>query len=207
MSVDRIKEAILAEARAEAEQIVSDAQQQHDDAMSERKSALDAEYSRRREEALQRIEQEANRDVMQVRMGKNFEILKKRNAVLDDLFEKAAEKFTQLSDDDYRSVVGNWMKDLPGDMAGAVLCNEKDQKRLAPLVEKLNSDRPDNAKLELEKHDRPIRGGVIFRSEKFEVDLTLESRLAMLRSEIAPEVAGILFKDNGEERKDSNTGE
>lgn len=202
MSVDRIKESILAEARAEAEKIVSAAQREHDEALNERKSALDAEFSRRREEARQKIEQEANRDVMQVRMGKNFEILKKRNAVLDELFEKAAEKFTQLSDDEYRSVVENWMKDIPSDMAGEVLCNEKDEQRLAKLVEKLNSKRPDGAKLELKKHDRPLRGGVIFRSEKFEVDLTLDSRLATLRSEIAPGVAEILFDNKGEQRKD-----
>jgi vacuolar-type H+-ATPase subunit E/Vma4 len=58
----------------------------------------------------------------------------------------------------------------------------------------VNASRPPGALLSLVPGATPNLGGVIFQTDKFEVDLSLDERLARLREELAPQVAEILFR-------------
>jgi vacuolar-type H+-ATPase subunit E/Vma4 len=194
MSTDHIRKAILAEAQAEAKRVETEARRRHDERLAAARQALDAEFSMRREEARQKVEQAGHREVSQRRAQHNLDLLQRRNAILDDLFRRAGERLLELPDDEYRAVVESWVAELPADVAGEVLCNARDEKRLAPLVEKLNGRRPAAARLKLAPHaGEPLLGGVICRTEKFQIDMSLDARLRRLREELAPEVAKIVF--------------
>lgn len=193
MTVEHIREAVLSEARREAEKITAEARARHDEWLEEARKKLDAEFERRFERARQQAEQESQHRIMRKRAHHNLALLRRRNEILDDLFRQAAGRLAGLSDEQYCAVVADWMQQAPHDGAGEVLCTGRDAERLAPLVEKLNRSREAGAQLTLTPADRPALGGVIFCTERFEVDLSLDTRIAHLREELAPETAAILF--------------
>jgi len=196
MSLERIREAVLAEARAEAQKIESEARKRHEEELRNARENLEAEFSRRLERAKHGAERESRRQTMARRAEHNHRLLKQRNAILDDLFRRAAEAVKDLPDEEYRSVLEKWMRELPKDIGGEVVCAEADESRLAPLVEKLNRARSPEARLKLTCRGSGSGAGVVFRTEKFEIDLSLDSRLQQLREDLAPEVSSMLFSDD-----------
>ena len=196
MTVERIQEAILAQARAEAEKIEAEARQDHDKRLAADRQRIEAEYERRYATAEQTARQDSERQVLRRRSGHNLALLRKRNSILDDLFAKAADRFASASEEQYTAAVRQWMTELPSAVGGELLCNQRDAQRLGPLVTELNASRPPEGQLGLVPGDRPERGGVIFRTEKFEIDLSVDARIADLREELAPQVAEILFPED-----------
>ena len=193
MSVQRIREAILTEARQEADKIVADAQARLDEQIQTAARKLDEEFKRRFGRGRQDAEQESRHQIMRVRARHNQALLRRRNEILDDLFRQAAERIAGQPDEQYRELAGAWLQQLPQDTAGELLCAARDADRLAPLVEELNRSRGPDAQLTLTPGDRPELGGVVFRAERFEIDLSVDTRIAHLREELAPEVAAALF--------------
>lgn len=193
MSLDQIRQAILAEARAEAQETEADARRRHDERLQAARQALKEEFAKRLDQARQGAEQDSDRQVMRRRAEHNLSLLRQRNAILDELFNEAARRLADLPDTDYRAVIEHWMEKVPGQVGGDVLCNERDEKRLAPLLKELNASRPPEAQLRLVRHSEPILGGILFRAERFEVVLTMEARLQKVREALAPEVSAVVF--------------
>lgn len=195
MSLDHIRETILADARSEAERIVATAREHNQQRLEAAREALEAEFARRREQTRHELRQQADRQVVMRRAEHNLALLKRRNEMLDELFSQAADQLADLPDEDYCAVVEAWMQALPAGVGGTVLCNERDQERLAGLIARLNERRPEAARLRLEEHWGPLRGGVLCRTDAYEIDLSLDSRLKRLRETLAPEVARLVFPD------------
>ena len=195
MSLDHIRQTVLAEARAEGERILATAREHKQQRLDSARESLDAEFVRRREQAEHEQRQQADRQVVARRAEHNLALLKRRNDILDELFNRAAECLADLPDEEYAAVVGEWMQALPDDVGGTVLCNERDQERLAGLVARLNERRPEGARLRMAEYWGPLRGGVLFQTDNYEIDLSLDSRLKRLRETLAPDVARLVFPD------------
>jgi len=193
MSIEPIKEAILSEARSEAERIEADARRELQEQLAAQRDSIKAESERSFQQQSRTLERDVNQGLIEARSSKRLELLRMRNSILDDLFRRAGERVAALADDDYREMVRGWMEQVPADRAGELLCNERDAGRLAPLIDELNASRPRQAQLELHPGEVPRLGGVIFRTEKFELDLSVDSRLEHLREELAPEIASMIF--------------
>jgi len=195
MSVERIRKAILDEARAEADRIAHEARLRYQERLDQARRSIQEEFDLRWKTAQRDAEREASSALMQKRSEHNMALLRRRNAILDELFQQAARRLVQSPDEGYRELVRGWMRDIPPHVAGQVLCNGQDGQRLGPLVDSLNRSRGPQAQLRLVPGDRPSLGGVIFQTDKFEIDLSLDARLARLREELAPQVADILLRD------------
>lgn len=196
MTVERIREAIISEAREEAEQIESEARSRREKRLEEAKQKLEEEFQHRFEEARRKVERRCERRVLQKRSERNLDLLRKRNQILDDLFDRAADQVRQLPDEQYRDLIASWMEEVPADLSGQVICHEEEEERIRPMVESLNEDRDEGATLELVPGDRPEGGGVIFHTEKYEIDMSVGTRVADLRDRLAPEVAEMVFPEN-----------
>ena len=195
MSLEHIKQAIMAEAKAEAEKIEAEARSRCETKVEAGRAEIEGEFARREERSRLLAQQESHRRVMERRSRHNLALLQRRNAILDDLCRQAAERVTNLPDEEYSTVIEGWMKELPQDVGGEVLCNERDQVRLAPVVERLNASRPPHASLRLARHEEAFLGGVVFRTGKFEMDLSLDARVRRLREELAPQMSQTVFPD------------
>jgi len=193
MLVERIKKAILDAARAEAEKIESEAARKRGRDLAAAREQIEREFAGKFDAARQAAERESRQKLMQARSAVALELLARRNSILDDVFQQAAERVRDLPDDEYRKLVGDWMAYISAGSGGELLCRREDAERLGPLVEQLNAARDQAAALKLVPGDAPLLGGVILRTEKFEVNLSVDSRLANLREEMAPEVARMIF--------------
>ncbi len=193
MSIDHIRQSILAQAKADADGIEAEARARRDKKLAAARKALEAEFARRTERARQDAQQESLRRKIRREGEHNLALLKRRNEILDDLFSRAAHHLTELPDDEYRAVMEKWMQELPGDTPGQMLCNERDMQRLAPAVKKLNASRPQNAQIQQARHEAPLLGGALFRAERFEIDLSVDARWRQSRQSLAPEVSRIVF--------------
>ncbi len=198
MTVERIRQAILDEARAEAEEIEAEARAAHDGEFEAARRRLDQEFEQCFELGRQAAELEAHQRLMLARSRYNLALLQRRNTILNDLFRGGGDRVAELDDGEYRALVAGWVGQVPDGEGGEALCNERDAARLTPLIEELNRARPPGAQFTLVPGERPALGGVVFRAEKFEVDLSLDSRLARLREELAPEVAQMIFPEQEE---------
>ncbi len=194
MSLERIRQAILTKARQEAEKIESEARVRREEELAAAGRSLQEEFEHHYQRASEDAQREGERQVVHRRYERNMELLRQRNALLDELFQRAARRLADCPDGRYREVVRGWMREIPPDAAGEVLCSERDAERLAPLIEDLNRSREADARLRLVPGERPAAGGVIFRTQSFEVDLSLDSRMARSREELTSKVAEILFQ-------------
>ncbi len=194
MSLDHIRNAVRQKAQQEAEGIEAEARRDAEQRIDAARRTIEAEFARRLEADRQAAEQAAQRDVIQRRSEHNLALLRKRNAILDDVLARAARRVAELPEDEYRAVVGRWMKDrIPPETGGVVLCSRRDMERLRPVVDALNAGRPAGARLEMAEHEKPPAAGVVLRASQFEVDLSVEVMTEQLRETLAPELSRILF--------------
>jgi vacuolar-type H+-ATPase subunit E/Vma4 len=194
MSLDHIRNAVAEKARAEAQAVEAEAQRDAALRVEAARHAIEEEFKRRLEADRQAAEQEAQRGVIQRRSEHNLELLRKRNAILDEVLEQAARRTADLPDEQYCAIVGRWMANrIPANAGGDVLCSQRDLERLRPVVERLNADRSADARLALTEHEDAPAAGVLFRGEQFEVDLSVEAMTARLREGLAPELSRLLF--------------
>jgi vacuolar-type H+-ATPase subunit E/Vma4 len=195
MSLDRIRTATLADARSEAERIENTARAHREERLEGAREALDAEFARRREQAQNEVRRQNRRQVVMRRSEHNLALLERRNEILDDLFNQAADRLADMPDEEYCAVIEDWMQALPPDVGGTVVCSERDEERLSALAARLNDGRPEEARLRMDLHWGPLRGGVVFQTPLFEIDLSLDARLRRLREALAPEAARLLFPE------------
>jgi len=193
MSPERIREAILSEARREAERIEAEARARFQERLAAATEALEEEFGRRLHQARDHAQRESDRKVAHARSQHNLALLELRNRILDEVFQEAARRLANLPDEQYRQFVKGRLKEAAGSQGGELLCNRRDAARLAPVVEELNSGRPTDARLVLVPGDRPSLGGVVLRTGKFEIDLSLDTQMAQVREQLAPEIAEKLF--------------
>ncbi len=195
MSMDRIREAVIEEAEEKAQKIESEARARCEERLEQGKEQIEQEFQQKFEEQRQKIERTCERRLIQERSKHNLALLEKRNEILDRLFEQAAERIFKLPEDEYRELIGSWIAEIPGDTSGTVICHTDDAERIRPLIDDLNAGRNENTQLEVEEGERPERGGVIFRTGKFEIDMSVERRINDLRDELAPTIAQKVFPD------------
>jgi vacuolar-type H+-ATPase subunit E/Vma4 len=194
MTFDHIRNAVAQKARAEAESIEAEARKDAEQRIEAAGRSIEAQFERRLEAESQAAEQEAQRGVIQRRSEHNLSLLRKRNAMLDDVLAQAARRMTGLPDKEYCAVIGRWMEErIPATAGGVVLCGERDLERLRPVVDALNAGRAADARLEMALHEKPPTAGVVFRASQFEVDLSVDAMTARLRETLAPELSRILF--------------
>jgi len=195
MSVERIKKTIIADAEKEAKNIIASAREEVDERLEKGRREIEDDAERRFEAEKKELSRDAERKVMQKRSGHNLELLRKRNEILQSVFERAERHLKEMDDESYRRMLGGWFSQIPEDVPGRLLCSNDDVRRVEPLVEEVNKDRGADAELALAGDDS-VESGLVFKAEGFEVDLTVKTKLNELRETLTPEVARMVFPEN-----------
>lgn len=193
MSMDRIKGAIIEEAEEKAREIKSEARARCEERLQQGKEEMEERLKGKFERAREKVKRDCERRVIQARSQHNLALLQQRNEILDQLFEEAAQRVFNLSDDEYRALLAKWMDEIPNDTSGTLICHTDDSGRIRPLVDDVNAERPEGAQLELEEANQPERGGVIFKGDTFEIDMSVDTRINELREKLAPVIAEDVF--------------
>jgi len=194
VSVDKIKNAIIGEARKEADRIREAGRMKADEKFRTGEQRLRQQHEQRVREAREKHEDLKNREVIALRSSLSMELLAAKNATIEAVLDKAAARLLSLPSNGYRSLLLKWLiKAAPGER-GELVLNAQDHKAFGQqLVADANKRRGKDAVITLAQQAGAMRGGFILRTARYEIDRTLDSSLAKLREEMAPEIAAELF--------------
>lgn len=194
MTVENIRNAIIAGAEKEAERIRHAGQNKADEKFRQAGQRLQRDFERRVAQAEQLEQDKKNRSIVAVRSALSMELLSAKNAVIDQVFDKAVEKLVGLPSGGYKELLLRWLGEAATDDPAELLLNARDKQALGPeLVDRINQGRSAGPAITLAEDSAQITGGFVLRTARYEIDRTLDSIIASLKEDMAPEVAAELF--------------
>ncbi|MFQ5714800.1 MAG: V-type ATP synthase subunit E [Candidatus Scalinduaceae bacterium] len=186
MSLKRIKNSILTDAKKEAERIIEDAKERLQERVRDEKSKIEEGLKEKYTRLGKKLEEDKKRELIEQRTNCRMELLGIKNNTIEEIFKKAEEKF--ISDEQYWRSMEKWLKGI--NETGRILVSTRDSKRFnSEFINKIS--KKDN--LVVDKKHIDIKGGFILKTGRFEIDRTLDTILGNLRIELEPLIAEKLF--------------
>lgn len=192
MSIERITKSILDDAEKEAARIlhaaqiatqrkINSAKEEQKKNLTERSKALEAEFEEKKVKELSNLKASYGQQLLGI-----------KNAIIDDVFKRAMQNIASLSDGEYLSVIEKWLHAI--NTAGQISISSKDSKRIThELISRINQARKESSRLSLSKDFADISGGFILKTEKFEIDYSIDAIASNLREGLGPRIAKELF--------------
>lgn len=224
MSLERIRQGVLDEAKAEAERLIAEAREKRDREIAAAKKRLADEKQKRIGDEKARLEQVRSQAVSNARRIERLAVLKAKNRFVDKAFAAAREKVAALPDGEYLQLLEKWIVALDAANAGEIETGRRDAKRIdQAFVERVNAKRGPgraDAPHALRDKARPagykehkmlspmpagkftrgsseldIDGGVVIRTPDYRIDLSLRAVLDALREELTPVIGARMFPE------------
>lgn len=192
MSIERITKSILNDAEKEAARIlhaaqiatqrkINSAREEQKKNLTERSKAIEVEF-----------EEKKAKELSNLKASYGHQLLESKNATIDDVFKRAVQNVALLSDGEYLSVIEKWLQAI--NTAGQISISSKDSKRIThEFISRINQSRKESSQLSLSKDFADIRGGFILKTEKFEIDYSIDAIASNLRERLGPKIAKELF--------------
>ncbi|HOJ43393.1 MAG TPA: V-type ATP synthase subunit E family protein [Syntrophorhabdaceae bacterium] len=197
MGIEKIREAVLSDAKKEAKAIVELAKKNSIALFERKKQEIDDKYERIHKTRIQEISDEFARKLIQFKGITNKKILEKRNALIDKIIQRAYEKVLSLPQERYMDLMARLIEKVASNTSGVILVHKEERDLFAKLIDRLNKDRDETARLVLDdKNSLPRKGGFIFIAKDYEINQTLDLLLEDMKKEMLPVIAKELFKDN-----------
>lgn len=195
MALEKIRQAVLEEARAEAARIIEEARKNKASFLKAQEEAAGQEFARLYRLRVQAIEEEYHRKLIQRKGIVSKQILDKRNALVKSLFEKAKRDILAWSPEQSVRVMGRRVEKAAGNHKGKIRVHPEDKDVFQKILAELNQSHGD-ANITVDENTPLLeKGGFIFVSANFEVDQTLETMLGQIEYEMLPAIASDLFPE------------
>jgi len=195
MEAQQVVEKILADAKAEAEKIIKQAQEKE----AAEQAALDEQLNEHKKQT-EVLAQKAGRDeklhiLAAARMDIAKQFLAEKRKILDEVFRQASQQLRDLPDEEYQKLITKLMLDAveTGDEEVIVDKSEKriNQELINQVNKQLGSSRKGNLRLSDERED--IAGGFILKRGKIKTNVSIDVLLDQARKELEIELAKDLF--------------
>lgn len=193
MSLEKIKERILQEAREEAARIVRDAGEKVESAVRAARDAAEGRFKSASEAEKAALLNEEERFTMACKAETNAEVLRLKNQCIDEVFLNAIQEITRLDDRRYLDFIAKLITRNFTKGVDTIVISQRDRNRITKewldvLLKKSNRE----GRLTIST-SQEIQGGVILKGPKAEIDCSLEQLLSDKKEELKPEVSKILF--------------
>ena len=194
MSIERIRNYIIENAKKEAEQLIKTAEEQFRNETVSAKLSLEKKY----QEMLQADEEHLREDMKRL-LGKfksdyKMELLEVKNRVIDSVLESAISRIQSLPDDEYLALIGKWLAKATDNLEGELFVSVADLKRIpSNFIDDLNRSR--KAKVCLSKIAVDVKGGFILKTRNYEIDYSLDTIVENLRTALIPKLNDMLQLD------------
>ena len=191
MSIERIRNYIIENAQKEAEQIIKTAEEQFRNETVSAKLSLEKKY----QEMLQADEKHLREDMKRF-LGKfksdcKMGLLEVKNKVIDSVLELAISRIQSLPDNDYLTLMGRWLTNIPDHIEGQLLVNASDLKRITnAFIDDINKGR--KARISLNTTAIDVKGGFIVKTKHYEIDYALDTIVKNLRTTLIPKLNDML---------------
>ncbi|HHT9125853.1 MAG TPA: V-type ATP synthase subunit E [Candidatus Brocadiia bacterium] len=194
MSLERITKSILDDAEKEAARILHAAQAAIQRKIASVREELKKNLIERLKDVEVEIEEKKAIELSNLRTSYRQQILEIKNTVIDDVFKRAVQQIVSLSDERYLSIIEKWLQAIS--TTGQIFISSKDSKRITyEFISRINQSRKESSSLSLSKDFANISGGFMLKTEKFEIDHSLEAISLNLRERLGPKIAKELFRE------------
>ena len=191
--MERISEAIVSKVRAEAQNIVKEAEERARGEIEKAKKQREIRLEEENRKMLEEAEGEAARIVAQASVRARQELLRARADIVAKMIDRVKHTLSGMSSDERlsSSLIKEAMDGLSADK-GRIYVSPKD----VSTVQKLLESDEELASRIMEIRQVSCTGGVIAEDieGKFRIENTYETRLEMLLPRVLPEVSKELFE-------------
>ncbi len=194
MSLEKIRQKIVEEAEEEAGRINKDAEKKGRMAKEEAKRAAEERYKREIEDEKAALALEEERVRIKYKADMNAEVLRLKNQLIDEVFDKAVEKISKLENTKYLEIIAQYLSENLISGVDTLIISQKDEERITEKWVDTTLEKMHKGGLQLKivtSHD--IQGGFILKGEKAEIDCSLEQIIADKKEELKPEISRVLF--------------
>lgn len=189
----KIIDKILSDAKHDAGEMLSEALKKAEALVAAKQAEADAEYDLSVEEARKAGEEVVRRRLTVADLEVKKLLLSAKKQAVDEAFEESLKKLLALPKEEYTALVGSMIASAADD-GDVVVISENDKNVLTKAVfDKISAKI--GKKLTLSDTFGNFKGGVMLLGKGVDKNLTFESELALLRDEVEPEVAKIMFSN------------
>lgn len=187
--MDKVSQKILDDAKKESDRIIREAEKKR----KEIEKATMGEIKKLAEEIDRKTKEAEEREYERLIGLKNIEqkntLLEYKHHLMDELFKEVVEKV--LRNNKYPELIKSLFEVSVDSGKEEVLVGKNEQVINKEFINKLNKNKGWHLKLSNEK--LPIKGGFILRSEKTQIDASIETILREKKEVLDPELVSILF--------------
>lgn len=189
----KIIDKILSDAKHDAGEMLSEALKKAEALVAAKQAEADAEYDLSVEEARKAGEEVVRRRLTVADLEVKKLLLSAKKQAVDEAFEESLKKLLALPKEEYTALVESMIASAADD-GDVVVISENDKNVLTKaFFDKISAKI--GKKLTLSDTFGSFRGGVMLLGKGVDKNLTFESELALLRDEVEPEVAKIMFSN------------
>jgi len=192
MTLERIENHIIEKAETEAEAIAHEAAEEAGRITGSAREEADAAFHAAIEQAKSQLSAEFEKALGQARTAGRMELLKRKSAILYDIFAKTAERL--IANEEYWKCLREQLKGLAG-QKGTILCAADHREKIAEMIKELNGELSEKVP-SAAKEPADISGGFILTGDEYDVDFSLDSQLEALREKILPELIAKAFPED-----------
>ncbi len=191
MSIERIRNYIIENARKEAEQIIKTAVEQFRNETEAAKLSLEKKYQEMLQADEEHLREDMKRFLGKFKSDYKMELLEVKNRVIDSVLESAISRIQSLPDDEYLALIGKWLAKATDNLEGELFVSVADLKRIpSNFIDDLNRSR--KAKVCLSKIAVDVKGGFILKTRNYEIDYSLDTIVENLRTALIPKLNDML---------------
>ena len=192
MSIEKITSKIMGEAEASREQVLAEARAVSDAILkeaeqkaAERIAAEEARGISEKEKVISRRKSVADIDSRKV-------ILQKKQELIGQCFEKAAEALVNMEEADYLQLLTALGKNT-GLKEGLLIFNKTEKEQIGQKVADALNGAVEGGKFAVAEKTRNLRGGYLLEANKVYINNTIEALVEEYRDALTAEVAEMLF--------------
>ncbi|MDI6451772.1 V-type ATP synthase subunit E [Anaerobaca lacustris] len=196
MNPQQVVDKILAEAKAEAEKI----RRQADEQRAAEQARFDGEMAQFREQTQQMATQAAQAEKAQIlalaRMEAMKDYLGEKARILDEVFARSRQRIGQLPDEEYRRLMARLLLDAVETGDEQVVAGQDDPRIDQALVDEVNSQLKAQGKagLTLSQEKHPLGAGFLLKRGKIQTNVTTDVLVSQARNDLEIELSGALFQ-------------
>jgi V/A-type H+/Na+-transporting ATPase subunit E len=202
MSLDRLRQKLLADAHAEAERMRQTAQAEADALLEAASAEVREKMEHERRARIAACQQACRQRIARARIEARNDLLRTRHEVMESVYCEAASVLARLDDATYRTWLERRLADVRTSADESIVFAEVDRSRLdrqwlAELARKL-PPAPETSTNGLFHFDEEVDGGFVLRHDRYEIDVTLGTLLRQLHESMDAELTTILFEPDDE---------
>ncbi len=199
MALSKIIERIKAEALEKSKQIIEDGERQAE----AEKHAIVARARQEAEALLEQGTKDAEEQHNRLITLASLDLRKRRGevrqAAVDEAFSRALDEIGKMPDEQYVELLKQIVLEAAETGEEQIVLSARDRKRVgAKFTDEVNSALErvgKKAAMTLSDETRNMSGGVILISKDMEINCSFDTTLNLIRDDIEPEVAAILFSE------------